>query len=317
MKRVIAICALLGCIAIVFWAIKCQQSPRALRIAINPWPGYEPMFIARDRGLFAAHGLDVQLIELSSVDDSLHSYQQGDVDGLCATLVEVELARRHGRQGAPRIVIIPDTSNGADVILARQTIRTMKELRGKRVGIETAGLGAFVLHRALAHNQLTIADVKLVTADQDDMAKMFASDQVDAVVTYSPYSIEIVKAGGVKIFSTAEIPGEVVDVIVLNPTMATEVVTNQMRAVWSEVMDLIAREPDVCFAEMAKRQNITLEEFKLSMEGVTLMNGQDQEKLLLPVCYSSEIRTRVVLKIGMGRSLRCSSVTLDACARWA
>ena len=47
-------------------------------------------------------------------------------------------------------------------------------------------------------------------------------------------------------------------------------------------MDLIAREPEASIAAMAKRQKITPEEFKLSMEGMKLMNSQDQEPLLVP-----------------------------------
>jgi NitT/TauT family transport system substrate-binding protein len=281
-RLLIVLSVVLAIMGMAFWALKGHESPRPIRIGINPWPGYEPMFLARARGLFAAHGLDVQLVEFSSVGDCLHGYQQGDVDGLCATLVEVEMARRHGRQGTPQIVIIPDTSNGADVILAQQPINSMKDLRGKRIGVEPAGLGVFILTRALALNQMAIADVKLVSAGQEDMAKAFTSGQVDAVVTYSPYSFDITKAGGVKIFSTAEIPGEVVDVIVLSPEKATDAVTAQLRAVWSDVMEIIAREPEASIAAMAKRQQITPEEFKLSMEGIKLMQMQDQERLLMP-----------------------------------
>jgi NitT/TauT family transport system substrate-binding protein len=269
-------------VMVTIFAFHDHAGHHPIRIGINPWPGYEPLFIARDRGLFAAHGLDVQLVEFSSVGDCLRGYQQGDIDGFCATLVEVEMAARRGRQGAPRIVIIPDTSNGADVILAHHPIRSVSELRGKRVGVEPAGLGMFILTRALMLNNVNVADIKLVALGQEEMAKGFATGQIDAAVTYSPYSVEMTKSGGVKIFSTAEIPGEVVDVMALSPTIASEVVVAKLQVVWSETLDLVARESEASFAVMAKRQNITIDEFKQSLEGIKFINRQDQQLLLAP-----------------------------------
>jgi NitT/TauT family transport system substrate-binding protein len=283
MKRLmIASGALICVLGLMVFAIQDQEASRPIRIGINPWPGYEPMFLARDRGLFAAHGLDIQLVEYSSVSDCLQGYQHGDIDGICATLVEVELARQHGRQDAPQIVIIPDTSDGADVILAHQSIKSISGLRGKRIGVEPASLGFFILTRALAINQLTINDVTIIVTGQDKMNKVFSSGQVDATVTYSPYSVDIIKAGGATIFSTAEIPDEVVDVIALNPNLATGEVRAKMLAMWSDVMDIIEGEPEVSYGIMAKRQKITVEEFRQSLKGVQLMNRQDQERLLMP-----------------------------------
>jgi len=273
--------------SIVLAVVLLHPQPPALvkiRLGINPWPGYEALFLAQQRGLYQRHGLDVQLVEFTSVGDCLRGYQGGNIDAMATTLIEVALAETGGAQGAPVPILVTDVSDGADLILAKPTVNRLADLRGKRVGVEPASLGIFILDRALALHGLTRQDIQLALMGQEEMAQALASDAVAAVVTYAPYSVNIEQNGAKRIFTTREIPNEVVDIVSIAPRTLTAHphLPQAFAAVWSDVLGLLEQDREASIAVMARRQRLTSTEFLASMEGLRLIPGTNQAGLLAP-----------------------------------
>jgi NitT/TauT family transport system substrate-binding protein len=258
------------------------EQPVELRIGINPWPGYEPLFIARDDGLFAKHRLAIKLVEFTSVGDCLRGFQQGDVDGMTCTLVEVVLGRQVHLDRPPVPILVTDSSLGADVLLAQPEIASVSALRGRKIGVEAASLGIFILERALTKHGMNRTDVTIVALGQDEMAEALRSHRVDAIMTYAPYSIAASNQGARMLFSSREIPDEVVDVVAISDKIlqTDPQVAERLRAVWQEVLAQIARDPAAAHARMAQRQKLTLAEFTASLDGIAITPAADQERLL-------------------------------------
>lgn len=279
---VVALVVALGLTAMVVkqWSLRTETT--TLRLGINPWPGYEALFLADQYGLFRKHGLDVRLVEFTSVGDCLRGYQEGNIDAMASTLVEVALAEASSSIGKPVPVLVTDASYGADMILARETFSRMADLKGARIGVEPASLGIFILDRALAMNGMKRDDVILVPMGQEEMRHALASQAVSAVVTYSPYSVAISKDGARVIFTTREIPDEVIDVVSVNPEMLAKQpgMAAGIRAAWADAMSLIESEREQSIAVMAARQRITPSEFIASLDGLTLIASKRQEELL-------------------------------------
>src|SRR5437667_11275229 len=103
------------------WLAGCAGHELPLRIGINAWPANEFLFLAQEKGFFAAQGVDVRLIEYSSLGDVRRAFDRGQLDGMTATLVEL-LQSREGSRPAPRAFMATNVSNGADVIVARGEI---------------------------------------------------------------------------------------------------------------------------------------------------------------------------------------------------
>ena len=122
-------------------ASACAVEPQPLRIGNNLWPGYELSHLAHALGY--DNGANVRLIDFSSAAEVVRAYRDGLLDVAAVTADEALQAGAGG--GANRIVLVCDTSDGADVIMATSGIASMQDLRGKRVGVETTVLGAFVL----------------------------------------------------------------------------------------------------------------------------------------------------------------------------
>src|SRR5947199_7424699 len=131
------------------WLAGCGRYEMPLRIGINPRPGNEFLFLAQEKGFFAAQGVDVRLIEYSSLGDVRRAFDRGQLDGMTGTVVEL-LQSREGTRRAPRAFMATGVSNGADVIVARGEIASVAALAGKRVAAEGEAPGLFMLARALA-----------------------------------------------------------------------------------------------------------------------------------------------------------------------
>ena len=266
------------------WLAGCGGHELPLRIGINAWPANELLFLAQEKGFFAAQGVDVRLIEYSSLGDVRRAFDRGQIDGMTGTLVEL-LQSRDATRRAPRAFMVTDFSNGSDMILARGSIAAVSELAGKRVAAEPESVGMFVLARALAREGMPFSAVAVVATDQTDMAKNLDSGWVDAAVTYPPVSFEILQIPGTRvIFSSADIPREVVGVVALAGDVLERRPDDAARILraWDQSLAYAAEHPSEARELMASRERISVEEFSEALAGITLLSSKEQRPLFEP-----------------------------------
>src|SRR5438093_4813353 len=117
-----------GCAVWAFGAVvlaACSRGrPAPLRIGVSPWPGNAFLFLAEAKGFFAAEGVEVRLIESTSLGDVLRAFDRGETDGMTGTLADVLESRDRTRR-APRAFMALGTSSGTDVILARAGVMSV------------------------------------------------------------------------------------------------------------------------------------------------------------------------------------------------
>ncbi|MDX2146039.1 MAG: ABC transporter substrate-binding protein [Planctomycetota bacterium] len=280
---VLAVCilALLG----VATSRSVLAPPEELRVAINPWPGYEFATVARELGYFEDEGVRAKLIEMSSLGDTRRAFERGQCDGFFGTLSEVLIACEQSDR-EPEVILVVDYSDGADVLMAAPHIAGIADLRGKRVAIEHGSLTALVLARALEQHGMSWDDVQVQHITVLDMPDALRAGKVDAVATYPPSSIEIERAGlGRTIFSSHEIPGEIVDVLAFDRRVLQErgaEVSAFVRAFF-RARAYADREPDQAMAIMAARMRISPEEVRASLsKGIHLVDEAEQASYLGP-----------------------------------
>ena len=105
-----------------------------------------PLWIARDSGLFEKYGLDVKFITIAAGNVVLSALLTGDVHLITAAGPQVVAAVA---QGAP-ITIVSTNGGSLFQLVARPSIKTLQDLRGKVVGSSRIGAGTdFVLRRIL------------------------------------------------------------------------------------------------------------------------------------------------------------------------
>ncbi|HZW75325.1 MAG TPA: ABC transporter substrate-binding protein, partial [Caldimonas sp.] len=201
-----ALIALAGCV---------REQESALRIGTNVWIGCEPLYLARELGTMSSKM--VQLVEYPSASEVLRAFRNEAIDGMVISLDELFGLAVDGMR--PKIVLVVDVSNGADVVVGRRGMRSMRDLMGKSVAVESGALGAFVLSRALALNGMRASDVNVVHLESNEQPSAFEKGQVDGAVTFDPYRAQFLKAGAATLFDSTMIPGEIVDLIAVRASV--------------------------------------------------------------------------------------------------
>jgi NitT/TauT family transport system substrate-binding protein len=254
-----------------------------LRIGLNIWPGYEFIFLAEHLGYYKEEGVDVKLIDFSSLGDARRAFERGQIDGLGTTVVEAMLAGEASPDPL-KIVNVVDYSDGADVILARPGFTDLASLKGRRIGVELGSLCVYVLARGLEQAGMTLADVIPVSKDQASMETDLRAGLLDAVVTYPPTSMAILKDPAfTAVFSTKQTPREVVDVIAFGDkaiTQRPQDVAAVMRA-FKRAQDYYVTHKAEALQIMAKREGVSPEEFENALtDGLRLVTAADQAAYL-------------------------------------
>lgn len=241
-------------------------------IGTTTWIGNTPLFIAKEKGFFRELGLDLDIRTFQSVAQAFPSFTAGQLNALTPVTSEVVLLAAQGVDF--RVVMVEDVSSGGDVILARNSIQSIEDFRGKQIAVELGGVGHFFVLQVLAEAGLTVEDVELLNTPPDASAAAYQAGNVEIAYSYSPFSDKAneVQPDGRTIYSTKEMPTAIADFysfrtdfIEANPQAVTAFVQGIARAI-----DFLETDRQEGLEIMANELGITPEELDEQLEGIQL-----------------------------------------------
>lgn len=257
----------------------CVREPESvLRIGTNVWIGSEPLYLTRELGHLDAKS--VQLVEYPSASEVLRAFRNEAIDGMVISLDELFVLAGDGLQ--PRVILVVDVSHGADVVVGRPGMRTMQDLKGRPIGVESGALGAFVLSRALVLNGMQASDVEVVHLESNEQPEAFEKGQVDGAVTFDPYRTQLLRAGATTLFDSTQIPGEIVDLVAVRAS-ALEKQPKAIQALltgWFKALDYLKREPVDAARRMGIRQQTSGEQFLDALKGLHIPTREENLRML-------------------------------------
>lgn len=194
------------------------KQPPPLKVGWSLWPGWYPLVIAQEKGIFKKHGVEVELTFYPLYNQTLSELDSGKVD---AGALVVGDALPLATEGRTKIVLITDNSNGGDSIVASTDIASPADLRGKRIGVGLGTFGEVLVREMLKRNHISIGDVTLVNVAPEELPAELGKT-VDAGHTFEPFTTEATQKGFHAVFSSAETPGLIPDVFVFRSKVAAE-----------------------------------------------------------------------------------------------
>ena len=143
-------------------------------------PDHGPLVIAREKGFFAAEGLDVELIAPADPNDPPKLVAAGRADIAVSYQPQLHL---QVNEGLPlvRIGTLVATPLNSLVVLASGPITSIEDLAGRKIGFSVGGfedalLGAMLEKYGLSLDQVTLVNVNF------SLSPSLLSGQVDAVI---------------------------------------------------------------------------------------------------------------------------------------
>ncbi len=241
-----------------------------IQMGTNVWPGYEPFYLARNSGFVDES--TVNLLDFTSATQVDRSYINGTIDAATLTLEKVLILR-----SADVDVVVPlviDFSSGGDAIVARPGIDSMQALEGRVIAAPNTTLGALMLNRALELNQMSPDAVQVVFADLNEHVALYERGEVDAIITYSPILERLKSMGMREVFTSREIPGQIIDVLAVTPHLVEEHPDKlqELLVGWFDALNFIEAEPERAGNLMATRLSVPGEEALASLENLQLVD---------------------------------------------
>jgi NitT/TauT family transport system substrate-binding protein len=247
---------------------------------MNPWPGYSFMYLAEELGFFEDEGISVRLVEMDSLADVRCVFERGHADMICCSLVEVLLLNDRQDADSVKCVTAIDYSNGCDMLLARDQIGSLAELRGCKIGLEPESLDVLTVYLALKSAGLRMDDVELVPLAQAEMLQAMQSGSVDAVPIYPPASDAIKTLAGVHcLWDSSAAPSAVLDVLATQETFLAEhpqAVSGVLRAC-RRAQRFYASRPEKALAILSRRCRTSPQTLQSFMSGIAMLTADSEQ----------------------------------------
>ncbi len=258
-------------------------SAEPLKIGYSDWPGWVAWEVAVEKGWFSEAGVDVKF-EWFDYVASMDAYAAGQLDAVAMTNGDALVT---GATGAKSVMIlINDYSNGNDMVVGKPGVGSIKDLKGKKVGVEVGFVSHLLLLDGLKQNGMSEADVELINVPTNETPQVLASGSVDAIVAWQPNSGMALKLvpGSKPIFTSADQPGLIYDVLAVTPASlaARRDDWKKVLKVWYRVVDYIydPATRDDAIKIMASRVGVDPKEYLSFVEGTKILKLDEAKKFM-------------------------------------
>lgn len=190
------------------------------------YAGWMPWDYAKSSGIMdkwaRKYGIKVDVVQLNDYVESINQYTAGSFDGCTMTNMDALTIPAAGGVDSTAL-IVGDFSNGNDGIVMKGENRKLADLKGKTINLVELSVSHYLLARALESAKLSEKDVKVVNTSDADLVAAFKTTAVETVVTWNPLLAEVLATPKVsKLFDSSMIPGEIIDLMVVNTKTLTD-----------------------------------------------------------------------------------------------
>ncbi|MBB4858949.1 NitT/TauT family transport system substrate-binding protein [Novosphingobium chloroacetimidivorans] len=257
-----------------------------------PWPYAQQAGIVKKWA--DKYGLKINFVQVNDYVESVNQYTAGKFDGVTVTNMDALTIPAAGGKDTSAI-IVGDYSNGNDGVLIKGG-DTLSAIKGKSVNLVELSVSHYLLARALSTVGMSLTDVKTVNTSDADIVAAFASADSSAAVAWNPQlSVMKGQAGAREVFSSAQIPGEILDLLVVDTATikANPNLGKALAGIWYETLALMKQQDakgKEARAAMAKLAGATPESFDSQLSTTYLYSDP---KAAVTATASPEIMTNM------------------------
>jgi NitT/TauT family transport system substrate-binding protein len=248
------------------------------KVCWSIYVGWMPWGYLSDSGIMKKwadkYGINVEITRINDYVESINQYTAGGFDGCSMTNMDA-LSIPAGGGVDSTALIIGDFSNGNDAVILKDKA-DLKDIAGQKVNLVELSVSHYLLARALDTVGLAEKDITVVNTSDADMVAAYGTADVTALVTWNPLVAEILAMPGAgKVFDSSKIPGEIIDMMVVNTETLKEnpALGKALVGAWYEVMALMSSgspEGQAAKEEMAKASGTDLAGFDAQLASTAM-----------------------------------------------
>ena len=187
--------------------VRAKKGIKTIKIAVVTWGGYaggqyfnEGFKANAESRFFKDYGFEVEFVLEEDPAKSLEMWKNDEVqlhwytaDAFSTLLSDVTLA-----QNDPQIIFQADWSRGGDMIVATPMVKSVADLKGKKVAVAPNTASQSLLIKALEANNMTLNDIVIVeTPSAIEAGVKFQDREVDAAVVWDETCLNEVRGSKV------------------------------------------------------------------------------------------------------------------------
>ncbi|MEO3789140.1 aliphatic sulfonate ABC transporter substrate-binding protein [Nonomuraea sp. B10E15] len=239
---------------------------------ISDYNGASLLAIADKQGLWDKQGLTPDIKVFTNGPLQIQALGSGDLDfgyiGPGAMWLPAT--------GKAKVVAI-NTLAYADRVIGRPGVKTMRDLKGKKVGVPEGTSGDMVLNLALGKAGMTAEDIQKIPMDPATVVSAFSAGQIDGAGIWYPL-IDTIKQkvpDTVELASTKEFPDSSFPTAFVGGTGVDREVTRKVIKVLQAANDWRAAHPEEAITEAAALLRLDAAKVKADAANVQVMSTSD------------------------------------------
>lgn len=229
------------------------QAKDSFRVCWSIYVGWMPWDFGDQEGIVKKwadkYDISIDVVQINDYVESINQYTADEFDGCTMTNMDALTIPAAGGVDSTAL-IVGDFSNGNDGIVLKNK-SSLKDIKGQSVNLVELSVSHYLLARGLESVGLAEKDVKVVNTSDADMVAAYTTKDVTSVVTWNPLLSEITAMPkSTKVFDSSKIPGEIIDLMVVNTKTLAEnpKLGKALVGAWYEIMSIMSGSDDKAIA---------------------------------------------------------------------
>ncbi|MBF0395698.1 MAG: OmpA family protein [Desulfobacterales bacterium] len=178
-----------------------QQKSDQINLSLDQWIGWRSILMAnggldtKDGSIFNKLGLRVNIKNIDDNEIKLNALMSKSLDAMGSTInrYAFEFAKLKKANIPVKMIIITNTSDGGDGIIAQKGIKSIEDLAGKRVALARFTEAQCLLEWCLQNSSLSTSKIESIrnnlifTDDAGKAGETFFAGKADAAATWQPF----------------------------------------------------------------------------------------------------------------------------------
>jgi NitT/TauT family transport system substrate-binding protein len=195
------------------------QANESFKICWSIYVGWMPWAYGAEQGIVKKwadkYDIEIEVVQINDYIESINQYSTGGFDACTMTNMDALTIPAAGGVDSTAL-IVGDFSNGNDGVVLKDK-KSLADIKGQRVNLVELSVSHYLLARGLETVGLTEKDLTVMNTSDADMVAVYGTDDVTAVSTWNPLLNEIISMpNSYKVFDSSQIPGEIIDLLVIN-----------------------------------------------------------------------------------------------------
>jgi len=273
--------------------VHAQEKPEKVTVIYggSSWLGHYPAWVGIEKGLFKKYELGVLFQNFYASSGRMGSLVAGDLDVASTGCISAIALMASGSKGFMAFGT-QDSYATVEGIIAKDTLKSIKSLKGKRIAAPFASSAHVLVLDILAQNGLNPnTDLTLINLKVNEMPAAMGSGEIDACAAWTPHFNKLLNMPGnhllvndtqFSLYKQYKLgPGP--DLLVVRKEFAQEY-PNTCKAFvkgYFEAVDMLINAPEECAKVLVKLTNLSMEDQMAVLKDITWIKGDEQKALMV------------------------------------